>query len=222
MTLSEKPHRPIRSFVRREGRLTIAQEKALAKFSGTDASKNFANASSAILEIGFGMGHSLLEQAKKNPEKIFIGIEVHRPGVGALLAAMERDNVTNIHVIAEDAVQTLEKIPNNSLAGIQIFFPDPWPKKRHHKRRLVQAPFLIKLAQKLQPGGYLHCATDWQNYAEQMLNEINQTNVFANQSPDNTYAERPESRPITKFEKRGLKLGHSIYDLFFLKKGSVT
>lgn len=226
---SDVHHRKIRSFVRREGRLTPGQRYALEElyehYGLDEAAANlnlaelFPKSAPIILEIGFGMGQSLLAQATHHPEQNFLGIEVHRPGVGALLAGAEKAKLNNIRVFCADAVEVLNKhISDNSLAGVQIFFPDPWPKKRHHKRRLVQAEFIALLVKKLQPGGFIHCATDWQNYAEHMLEVLGACPNLQNQSQDHTYCERPAHRPLTKFEQRGLKLGHGVWDLIFIKK----
>ncbi len=219
-------HRPIRSFVRREGRLTAAQAKALNTptphlIEITTTPLNFValfkNAHPVILEVGFGMGQSLLEQAKQHLEKNFLGVEVHRPGVGALLSHIEKEGMKNICIIAEDIALLLDKIPSESLEGVQIFFPDPWPKKRHHKRRLMQEKFLAQLAPKIKPGGYLHCATDWEDYAHHTLKVIEASQQFRNTSSAGSFVPRPESRPMTKFERRGLKLGHGVWDLVYIK-----
>ncbi|MCD6047811.1 MAG: tRNA (guanine-N7)-methyltransferase [Gammaproteobacteria bacterium] len=221
-------YRTIRSFVRRQGRTTQRQTRALEALGPKfllslteeffDFPAIFGNTYPVVLEIGFGMGHSLLEQAKQNPQTNFLGIEVHEPGVGALLAGVQEEGLTNIRVINGDAVLSLEKIPSQSLQGVQIFFPDPWHKKRHHKRRLIQLPFVNTLAEKIRAGGYLHCATDWENYAQQMLEVIEASQKFDNTSKDKTFVPRPESRPVTKFERRGLKLGHGVWDLVYIRK----
>jgi len=216
-----KPLRRIQSFIRREGRLTSGQARALEMLGPQyllnilpqtllDFPKIFGNNYPVILEIGFGMGHSLLVQAKNHPENNYLGFEVHRPGVGALLAGMEREALTNIRVVADDIVLALDAIPENSLQGVQIFFPDPWHKKRHHKRRLIQIDFLKRLARKVQPGGFLHCATDWQDYAEHMLHAINASEYFTQAK----FIARPETRPMTKFEQRGIRLGHGVWDIY--------
>ncbi len=222
----EKPRREIRSFVRREGRTTPSQQHALEKFSKDYVlcpkhplvfSNIFSNAHPVILEIGFGMGHSLVAQALANPNINFIGIEVHRPGIGALLASIVQHQLTNIRIIAEDATISLEAFLEESLTGVQIFFPDPWPKKRHHKRRLVNTAFVTHLATKLKKNGYLHCATDWEPYAQWMVEAIEQTTLFCNESSKDV-GTRTLDRPTTKFEKRGIRLGHEIYDLLFRKQ----
>jgi len=220
--------RKIKSFVRREGRLTPGQEKGLTTqwplygLSLTDGAldieKTFGrHAAPTVLEIGFGMGRSLAEMAANAPEKNFIGIEVHTPGVGSLLAAIEKNGLTNIRIYQDDAVHVLnECIPDNSLAIVQIFFPDPWPKKKHHKRRLIQVSFIELLKRKLQIGGKLHFATDWQNYAEQMVEVMNQVTGFENEAGDQVFSERPSYRPLTKFEERGHHLGHQTWELLFI------
>ncbi|TRW47952.1 tRNA (guanosine(46)-N7)-methyltransferase TrmB [Aliidiomarina halalkaliphila] len=218
--------RKVRSFVRREGRLTKGQAGALERQWGTmgiDYSESplefttiFGNDHPVVLEIGFGMGQSLVEMAKASPELNFVGIEVHRPGVGACLLEAETQGVTNLRVIEHDAVEVLEKaVLDGSLSKVQIFFPDPWHKKRHHKRRLIQPAFVALLRQKLKHGGVLHLATDWENYAEHMLEVMTPAPGFENQSEDNTYIPRPEERPLTKFEKRGHRLGHGVWDMKF-------
>tara|TARA_B100000508_G_C11435830_1_gene265959 strand:- start:412 stop:1101 length:690 start_codon:yes stop_codon:yes gene_type:complete len=220
--------RKIKSFVRREGRLTKGQTSALEKLwpefglnseNGLlDWQKIFGRKATTVLEIGFGMGDSLLTQAINAPECNFIGIEVHRPGVGALLMNMQLNNVSNIRVFNADAVDVLKQcIPDESLDKVQILFPDPWHKKRHHKRRLIQADFIQLIHAKLKPGGTLHLATDWRHYAEHMMDIMNQSTGFKNAAGNNLYSPRPETRPTTKFEKRGLKLGHGVWDLIFVR-----
>lgn len=218
----------VKSFVKREGRLTKGQAKAIAEnwpTMGLELSMGmlnfadvFANNHPVILEIGFGMGKSLVAMAKAAPNKNFIGIEVHRPGVGACLMEAEAQGVTNLRVFEADAVEVLATcIADNSLAGIQLFFPDPWHKKRHHKRRIVQPDFAQNMRQKLVVGGVMHMATDWENYAEHMLAVFNAAEGYQNQSADNTYIPRPDDRPHTKFEARGERLGHGVWDLKFEK-----
>lgn len=216
-----KTMRRIQSFIRREGRLTPGQAKALEMLGPhylltiqpqtlLNFSEIYGNSHPVILEIGFGMGHSLLIQAKNHPAHNYLGFEVHRPGVGALLSGMERENLSNIRAVADDVMPALDAIPAHSLQGVQIFFPDPWHKKRHHKRRLIQIDFLKQLATKIQPGGFLHCATDWQDYAEHMLCAINASACFTPAE----FIPRPESRPMTKFEQRGIRLGHGVWDIY--------
>ena len=215
--------RRIRSFVRRHGRLTqgqqIAIQEGLPKF-GLEGDKLFnwecifGNTNPVCLEIGFGMGDSLVKQAAANPHINYLGIEVHTPGVGSCLLKVEEQQVSNLRIVSRDAVEVLDlNIPDASLSAIQIFFPDPWPKKRHHKRRLFQPQFLEALRNKLKLDGYLHLATDWQNYAEHMLDVLNGNPNFENLSESGDYIPRPDSRPQTKFEQRGVKLGHGVWDL---------
>jgi tRNA (guanine-N7-)-methyltransferase len=170
-----------------------------------------------IVEIGFGMGQATAAIAQARPECDFLGLEVHPPGVGALLQRIDELGLTNLRIVQHDAVEVLaQMVAPQSLAGVHVFFPDPWHKKRHHKRRLIQAPFVAHLASRLAPGGVLHCATDWQPYAEQMLDVLQGNPQLENTVP--TYAPRPNYRPLTKFENRGLKLGHGVWDLVFRKK----
>jgi tRNA (guanine-N7-)-methyltransferase len=167
-----------------------------------------------VLEIGFGMGDATAAIAQALPGTDFIGVEVHPPGVGALLQRIEQHGLGNVRIVQHDAVEVVERmIAPASLAGVHVFFPDPWHKKRHHKRRLIQPPFVALLASRLAPGGYLHCATDWQPYAEQMLEVLGAEPLLRNSAAG--YAERPAYRPPTKFEQRGLKLGHGVWDLVF-------
>lgn len=226
MTDNIAHHRSIRSFVRRQGRMSQAQQRALTclwsrygiEFKA-DAPLNcqavFNTSKPLVCEIGFGMGDSLWQQAKAHPEQHFLGIEVHQPGVGALLSALDKHDIDNVRIISHDAVAVMQAIPDASVDRIQIFFPDPWPKKRHHKRRLIQPEFAELLAQKLSPNGHLHLATDWRDYAEHMLTVLNTIKSLANTSPTNTYSPRPAYRPSSKFERRGVNLGHGIYDLVF-------
>jgi len=217
----------IRSFVLRQGRMSPAQTQALAKLLPVygieyrEAPLDFANAvgraAPTILEIGCGMGETTARIAAGMPEKNFLGIEVHAPGVGALLKLIDEQKLANLRVIQHDAVEVVQQmIPTGSLAGIHIFFPDPWPKARHHKRRLIQAPFVGLLATRLAPGAYIHCATDWEHYAQQMLEVLSAEPLLANTAAG--FAERPSYRPITKFENRGLKLGHGVWDVVFVRK----
>lgn len=220
--------RKIKSFVRREGRMTPGQAKAYENMMPEvgvvfthqliDFSALWSNGNPVILEIGFGMGASLAQQAKSNPEINYLGIEVHRPGVGSLLSRVEQDNLSNVRVICHDAVEVLEHmIKDNSLAGVQLFFPDPWHKKRHHKRRIVNQAFVQLISRKVNDAGFFHLATDWQNYAEHMLAVMQEDKGWKNLSPTGDFIERPESRPVTKFENRGKKLGHGVWDLMFVK-----
>ena len=227
MTESGK-HRPIRSYVLRTGRMTPGQERAFQdhwQSWGLEYSKNSLDPAAAfgrqgplVLEIGFGMGDSLVEMAAAAPDSNFIGIEVHRPGVGRLLHSMAAREVGNIRVYCHDAVEVLRDcIAEHSLDTVQIFFPDPWHKKRHHKRRLIQPPFIDLLVSRLKPGGTLHLATDWENYAEQMMEVLTNSEWLANSEPVGCFAPRPEHRPLTKFERRGERLGHGVWDLVFTR-----
>jgi tRNA (guanine-N7-)-methyltransferase len=225
--LGEQKHmRKIRSFVKREGRMTKRQSTAIENFWPTmgvdyqdkmlDFKELFGREAPVVLEIGFGMGKSLVEMAKNAPEKNFLGIEVHTPGVGACLADAGEAGVTNLRVMNHDAVEVLEHmIPEQSLATFQLYFPDPWHKARHHKRRIVQPEFIENMRHKLVIGGMIHMATDWENYAEQMLEVLQAATDFKNCSKTGGYAERPQWRPLTKFESRGHRLGHGVWDLLF-------
>lgn len=221
-----KLKRTIRSFVLRQGRLTKGQEQALTNLwpiYGIDYNSKlpieFAPERPIILEIGFGMGASLVEMAKNASDKDFLGIEVHKPGIGACLMAIDENKLSNLKVMCHDAVEVLENmIANHSLDKVQIFFPDPWHKARHNKRRIIQPNFVKLIWQKLKTGGILHLATDWQHYAEHMLEVLTQAERFVNLSPTGDYIPRPNERPITKFEKRGQNLGHGVWDLQFVKK----
>jgi tRNA (guanine-N7-)-methyltransferase len=221
--------RKIRSFVKREGRLTKAQARALALHWGAmglshedgaiDVNNLFGNNNPIVLEIGFGMGKSLVEMAKNAPELNFIGIEVHRPGVGACILLAEEQGVTNLKVYEHDAIEILANcIPDASLTAVQLFFPDPWHKKKHHKRRIVQADFVETIRQKLKVGGIFHMATDWENYAECMIADMLSAPGYNNLSDTNDYVPRPDSRPLTKFENRGQRLGHGVWDIQFARK----
>jgi len=223
-----RPLRRIRSFVRRQGRLTKGQQVALEKFwpaMGVDYQSTplvfadlFCREAPVTLEIGFGMGASLVQMAADYPERNYLGVEVHQTGIGACLLSANERAIDNLRVMCHDAVEVLEKmIPDDSLAQVQLFFPDPWHKARHNKRRLVQAPFVELVRKKLQPGGVFHMATDWQPYAEHMLDIMNQAAQYRNLSDTLDYVPRPESRPLTKFEQRGQRLGHGVWDLMFEK-----
>lgn len=221
--------RAIRSFVLRTGRMTASQQQAydlgwgrwgLSHDDGLlNTVKAFGRTGPVVLEIGFGMGDSLVAMAKAAPASNFIGIEVHTPGVGKLMRGMLDDGLDNIRVYHHDAVEVLRDcIPPESLDGVQIFFPDPWHKKRHHKRRLIQPPFVEQLAGYLKPGGVLHLATDWENYAQQMMQVLSASPSYRNCVGQNAYATRPEYRPLTKFEKRGHRLGHGVWDMLFARE----
>lgn len=219
-------HPPIRSFVLRQGRVSNAQRRAVDTLSSVygiayapsalDFEQLFGRRAPTILEIGFGMGETTALIAQAHPENDYLGIEVHTPGVGSLLKLIAEGGLANLRLIQHDAVEVLEHmIAPGSLAGAHIFFPDPWPKKRHHKRRLIQPGFVALLASRLAPGAYLHAATDWQEYAEQILAVFAAEPALANTAPG--FAPRPDYRPQTKFESRGLKLGHGVWDIIFRK-----
>ncbi len=221
-------NRRIRSFVLRQGRLTKGQERALEtglpRFGipyaekPCDLNQVFDRESSPkILEIGFGMGETTAKIAQTLPDCDFLAAEVHTPGVGALLKLIEEEALTNIRIIQHDVVEVLQNmLADASLDGVHIFFPDPWHKKRHHKRRLIQAAFVKSLCSKLKVGGYLHVATDWQEYAEWVLEVLNAEPQLQNTAE--SYAEKPSYRPLTKFENRGIKLGHGVWDMVFTRK----
>jgi tRNA (guanine-N7-)-methyltransferase len=223
---TEVQHRVIRSFVLRAGRLGTGQQKALEELGPRfvltyqsevlNLSAVFGREARHVLEIGFGMGQATAKIAWNNPETDYLGVEVHTPGVGALLKLVGEQGLSNLRIVQHDAVEVLRHmIPRAGLDGIHIFFPDPWHKKRHHKRRLIQPAFAELLASRLKPGGYLHLATDWQDYAEQMLAVLAANPHLCNSSEG--FAPRPEYRPLTKFEQRGLRLGHGVWDLVFLR-----
>lgn len=220
--------RKVRSFVKREGRLTKGQERALNDhwadmgLNHSDGLINpktlFGNENPVTLEIGFGMGKSLVQMAKAAPELNFIGIEVHKPGVGACISLAVEEEVTNLKVYEHDAIEILaDCIANDSLHTVQLFFPDPWHKKKHHKRRIVSAEFVQTIRQKLKVGGVFHMATDWENYAECMLEDMQSAQGYNNLSETSDYVPRPDSRPLTKFENRGQRLGHGVWDIQFSK-----
>lgn len=218
------PPRTIRSFVLRAGRMGSGQQRALEELgprfvlpfaaAPLDLEAVFGRSAPKILEIGFGMGDSTANIAANQPENDYLGVEVHTPGVGALLKRIGAAGLSNLRIVQHDAVEVLEKmLAPASLDGVHIYFPDPWHKKRHHKRRLIQPAFVALLASRLKPGGYLHLATDWQDYAEHMLLVLQGETALANSAAD--YAPRPAWRPLTKFEQRGLRLGHGVWDLIF-------
>ncbi len=221
-----RPRRSIRSFVVRAGRMGPGQIRALETLGPKfvlpyapqvlTALQVFGRSAPLVLEIGFGMGGATAQIAQALPGNDFLGVEVHTPGVGALLKLIDEMRLSNLRIVQHDAVEVLEHmIEPGSLAGVHIFFPDPWHKKKHNKRRLIQSPFVAKLVTHLAPGGYLHCATDWQPYAQQMLEVLSAEPGLRNTVEG--YAPRPEYRPLTKFENRGLKLGHGVWDLVFVK-----
>jgi tRNA (guanine-N7-)-methyltransferase len=226
--MTDQHKRPIRSFVLRGGRLTAAQQNALDELwphygieqheTVLDFDDYFDRPADVIVEIGFGNGESTWRMALQEPENNFIGIEVHEPGVGHLLMALDANDVENVRIAREDAVPFLQhRIPPGSLAGVRIYFPDPWPKKRHHKRRLIQPGFISEIARCMAADGILHLATDWQPYADHMLEVLDASPDFVNLSPSGNYCERPEWRPHTKYEQRGERLGHEVRDLLYQK-----
>lgn len=217
-------HRPIRSYVLRQGRVSKAQRRAYETLSSryripftseiADFDGLFGRVAPRFLEIGFGMGETTAQIAARSPENDYLAIEVHTPGVGSLLKQIQERGLGNIRVIQHDAVEVLtHMIASRSFDGVHIFFPDPWPKKRHHKRRLIQPTFVCLLAERMKPGAYVHVATDWQDYAEQILAVLSAEPRLRNAAPG--YAPRPDYRPLTKFETRGLKLGHAVWDIVF-------
>jgi len=219
-------YKPMRSFMLRQRQVTIAKQQAIDELwplygldlcnGQIDSCKIFGRVAPLVIEIGFGMGQSLVTMAAAAPATNFVGIEVHRPGVGKLLHSMVEQGVDNIRVYCHDAVEVLRDcIPDASLDTVQIFFPDPWHKKKHNKRRLIQPPFLALVSSKLKPGGTLHLATDWENYAQQMLEVLGAAGGLENTCGPGQFAPRPEHRPLTKFELRGERLGHGVWDLVF-------
>ncbi|MFT4058785.1 MAG: tRNA (guanosine(46)-N7)-methyltransferase TrmB [Legionella sp.] len=221
-------HRRIKSYVLRAGRVSNRQQQGLDFWlqdyelfiTGTSWNLEtiFGRQADTIVEIGFGMGTSLLTMAQNSPELNYIGIEVHQAGVGSLAADLHDHKITNVRIVAYDAVEVFKtQIADNSLSGVQIFFPDPWHKKRHHKRRLIQPEFIRLLTQKLKPAGFIHCATDWQAYAEHMLEVLSSESALRNSQVDGGYSPKPQSRGLTKFEQRGERLGHGVWDLIFIK-----
>ncbi len=219
--------RKIRSFIRRQGRITPGQQAALERHwddyclnpgQPLNPREVFNRDAPLTLEIGFGNGDCLAQMAAANPEKNYIGIEVHKPGVGHLIVQLKQQQLTNVRIYCHDAIEILEHcIADNSLSAIHLFFADPWPKKKHHKRRIVQPEFVNLITRKLISGGYFHAATDWEHYAEWMLTVLSANDRLTNINPLNSYSERPEHRPLTKFEQRGLRLGHGVWDLIFRK-----
>jgi tRNA (guanine-N7-)-methyltransferase len=223
----EAQRRSIRSFVLRQGRFSPAQQRAydtlLPRFGipfsmgQIDLAQAFGRPNAKILEIGFGMGETTASIAQAHSELDFIAVEVHSPGVGGLLKRLEEETIENVRIVQHDAVEVIEHmIAPRSLSGVHIFFPDPWPKKRHHKRRLLQPAFVRTLADRLAPGGYLHVATDWQHYAKQILDTLRDEALLVNTASD--FAPRPAYRPLTKFERRGLELGHGVWDIVFRRR----
>jgi tRNA (guanine-N7-)-methyltransferase len=224
---ADAARRRVRSYVLRGGRVGSGQQRALDELgprfvlpyspSPLDAKAVFGRRAPLVVEIGFGMGQATAQIAAESPDTDFLGVEVHEAGVGALLREIGARGLTNLRIVRHDAVEVLQRmIAPGVLAGIHVFFPDPWPKKRHWKRRLIQPPFVELLASRLAPGGRLHCATDWQDYAEQMLAVLAACPALANTADG--FAPRPPGRPLTKFEARGLKLGHRVWDLVFVRR----
>jgi tRNA (guanine-N7-)-methyltransferase len=222
-----RPHGHIRSFVLRQGRVSNAQlryhEEMMPKVGipyraeALDLATAFGRTAAKVLEIGFGMGETTATIATAHPEIDYLGIEVHTPGVGSLLKLIAEGNLSNVRVIQHDAVEVVrDMIAPGALAGIHVFFPDPWPKKRQQKRRLLQPEFVRLLASRLAPGGYFHCATDWEEYAQQMLEVLGGEPTLENTADG--FAPRPEYRPLTKFEQRGLRLGHGVWDVVFRRR----
>jgi tRNA (guanine-N7-)-methyltransferase len=219
-------HPPIRSYVLRQGRFSRGQQRAYAELlprfgvpysaASLDFPAVFGRKAPVVVEVGSGMGETTARIARENPGTDYLAVEVHAPGVGSLLRQLEEEGAGNVRVVRHDAVEVLrDMVPPGSLAGIHVFFPDPWPKKRHHKRRLVQEPFVRLAAERLAPGGYIHVATDWEEYAEYALNVLSHEKLLENTAEN--YAPRPATRPQTKFERRGLKLGHGVWDIVFTR-----
>ena len=220
-------HRHIRSYVLRQGRVSNAQKRAhdtlMPRYGieltnePIDFDRTFGRSAPRVLEIGFGMGETTATIAAAHPGIDYLALEVHTPGVGSLLKQLDERSLPNVRIIQHDAVEVLERmIPETSLDGVHVFFPDPWPKKRHHKRRLIQPPLVSLLAGRLKPGGYVHAATDWEEYAQQILEVFEGEPLLENTADD--YAPRPAYRPLTKFEQRGLKLGHGVWDIVFRRR----
>ena len=224
-------YRTVRSYVRRGGRLTAGQERALERLwpqlgldrrpgALLDLDEVFGNPRPVSLEIGFGNGETLVELATSRPDENFLGVEVHQPGIGGLLLELDRRALTNVRLLREDAVDLLQAgLPPASLAAVYLLFPDPWPKQRHHKRRILQGGLVELVARVLRPGGLFHAVTDWSDYAEQMLSQIEAAgDRFENLAGPGQFAPRPSWRPLTRFERRGLRLGHSVWDLAFRRR----
>lgn len=230
MSEQEKKHRPIRSFVLRQGRLTAGQQRAFdtlwPRFGlefiprPIDFATLFGNDQPVFLEIGFGNGESLASMAAAHPDRNYLGIEVHGPGVGHLLIQIEKLALKNIRILQHDAIEVLRHcIPDGSLQGLFLFFPDPWHKKRHHKRRILNPAFVTELGRVIRPGGFFHAATDWEDYAEQMMTVLSDADrLFDNSAGAGNFTPRPDYRPLTKFEQRGQRLGHGVWDLIFVRR----
>lgn len=214
----------IRSYKRREGRMIPSRKRALDELwldygiteqGPLDLDGLFGRQAPCHLEIGFGMGEALLEMARKHPENNYLGVDVYLPGIGQLLLGIREMGITNIRIDRRDAMEVLALLPAGSVRRVCLFFPDPWPKQRHHKRRLVQAPFVEKLHRVLEPGGHFHAATDWDHYARQIFGVMEADDGFSNRSGSGEFYPGPEDRPLTKFEKRGLRRGHEVRDLLY-------
>lgn len=221
--------RPVRSYVRREGRMTEAQQRAFTQYGDRycidftetpcELPAVFGRAAPRLLEIGFGMGDALAHMARLHPEQDYLGVEVYRPGVGRLLRVLAEEDIRNVRIICADAALVLKHmIPDAALDAVFLFFPDPWPKKRHHKRRLVQPAFVDLVARRLKPGGMFHLATDWEDYARHMMAVLEQSPAFVNSAGAGCFAPRPAWRVLTKFERRGERLGHGVWDLLFVRR----
>ncbi|MDF1530664.1 MAG: tRNA (guanosine(46)-N7)-methyltransferase TrmB [Sedimenticola sp.] len=230
MSDQQKMHRPIRSFVLRQGRLTPGQQRAFdalwplygIEYTGKplDLTTLFGNDNPTLVEIGFGNGESLAQMAAAHPEQNYLGIEVHGPGVGHLLLKIQELGLTNIRIMKHDAIEVLNNcLADASLQGLFLFFPDPWHKKRHHKRRILNPTFLKQLYRVIKPGGFFHAATDWEEYAVQMMEVLGEASEeFQNSVGKGNYTPRPEYRPLTKFEQRGHRLGHGVWELIFIRR----
>lgn len=226
MTRAPLPQRPVRSYVRREGRITPAQTRALRELwprygvdpTALDLGAMFQRRAPLTLDIGFGDGEALALHAQQQPERNFLGVEVHRPGVGSLLRRLAAADIDNVRVLVADANEVLQALPDGALAGVQLYFPDPWPKKRHHKRRLLQAPFVALIARKLQPHGVLHVATDWDDYVRHALSVCDACPDLENLAGPGRCVPRPAARPFSKFERRAIAAGRSISDLQYRKR----
>ncbi len=225
---ADRPRRSVRSYVLRMGRATAAQQRAMTELwpvygveftnDRIDLVQSFGRDAPRMIEIGFGNGEALLDFARNNPQIDCVGIEVHRPGVGHLMLGAQAAGLTNLRVMAHDAVEVLQQLPDASISFVHIFFPDPWHKKRHHKRRLIQPPFVALLARVLRSGGLLRLATDWEHYALQMREVLDASPDFINVAGEKGYIERPAMRPLTRFEKRGHRLGHGVWDMEYSRK----
>lgn len=226
LDVEERKFRGIKTFVLRQGRMTESEKKCYEELHDVfcipfehrmlNFTEIFSNTNPVTMEIGFGMGQATVEIAKANPEMNYIGSEVHVPGVGKLLGEIKKNQLKNLYIVDHDALEVLDvMVPDNSICGFHIFFPDPWPKKKHHKRRLVQRPHTDILARKLSPGGYIYMATDWEEYAESALEELSATEGLHNKF--DAYAPHQEWRPVTKFENKGIAAGREIRELYFVK-----